>query len=47
MLCAGYQGPNPNALVSSGLAPVFKPRRCEPCPIICVVVELFKGIQNF
>ncbi len=31
MLCADYQGQNPNALVSSGLAPFFKPRRGEPC----------------
>ncbi len=35
MLCADCQGLNPNALVSSGLAPIFWPRRGEPCLLAC------------
>ncbi len=34
MHSADDQGLNPNALVSSGLAPFFRPRRGEPCPML-------------
>ncbi len=30
VLCADYQGLNPNALVSSGLAPVYSPEGANP-----------------